>query len=98
MGVFINYLRNERNYMELGIGIFFIVLALVYKLFIEKKHKKSEYLSEQADRYFNKRNEMTQDWNSNGMSYTKGISLIKTDENEYKFIKQSKICDTAILH
>lgn len=84
--------------MELGMGIFFIVLALVYKLFIQKKHKSSEYLSEQADRYFNKRNEMTPDWHSNGMSYTKGISLVKTGENEYTFIKQSKICDTAILH
>lgn len=77
--------------MELIIGIFFIVLALVYKLFIQEKHIESEYLSEQADRYFNKRNEMTSDWHSNGKNYTKGLSLVKTRENEYTFIKQSKI-------
>lgn len=77
--------------MELYIGIFFIVLALVYKLFIEENHVDSEYLSEQADRYFNKRNEMTPDWHSNGKNYSRGISLVKTGENEYAFIKQSKI-------
>jgi LPS O-antigen subunit length determinant protein (WzzB/FepE family) len=42
--------------MELYIGIFFIVLALVYKLFLEEKYTASEYLSEQAYKYFNKRN------------------------------------------
>lgn len=77
--------------MELIIGIFFIGLALVYKLFIQEKYIESEYLSEQADRYFNKRNEMTPDWHSNGKNYTKGLSLVKTSENEYTFIKQSKI-------
>lgn len=76
--------------MELIIGIIFIALALVYKLF-EEKHVESEYLSEQAERYFNKRNEMTPDWHSNGMNYTRGVSLIKTGENEYAFLKQSKI-------
>lgn len=77
--------------MELYIGIFFIVLALVYKLFLEEKYTASEYLSACSDRYFNKRNEMTPDWHSNGLNYTKGLSLIKTGENEYTFIKQSKI-------
>lgn len=77
--------------MELYIGIFFIVLALVYKLFIEENHIDSEYLSEQAERYFNKRNEMTPDWHSNGKNYSRGISLVKPGENEYTFIKQSKI-------
>lgn len=47
--------------MELIIWIIFIALALVYKLFMEEKHIESEYLSEQAERYFNKRNEMTPD-------------------------------------
>lgn len=84
--------------MELIIGICFILMAFIYKLFIQKKEKSSEYLSEQADRYFNKRNEVTSDWQSNGMPCTKGFSLIKTGENEYEFIKQSKLCDSALLH
>lgn len=84
--------------MELIIGICFLSMALIYKLFIEEKEKSSEYLSEQAERYFNRRNEVTPDWQSNGMPYTKGIALIKTGENEYTFIKQSKLCDSALLH
>lgn len=76
--------------MELIIGIIFIALALVYKLF-EEKHVESEYLSEQAERYFNKRNEVDENWHSNGKNYTRGVSLIKTGKNEYAFLKQSKI-------
>lgn len=82
--------------MELGIGMSFICFAIAYKLFIQKKHKSSEYLSEQADRYFNK---MCEDNGSTeGRVKTKGLALIKTSENEYTFVKQSKLCDTSILY
>ncbi len=83
--------------MELGMGIFFIILAFIYKFFLEEKHTPSIYLEEEADRYFNKRSERTPDWNSNGKSHTKGFALVKINENEYKFITQSKLCDASIL-
>lgn len=77
--------------MELYMGIFFIFLAFIYKFFIKEKHVESAYLEEQADRYFNTRNELTEDWHSNGKLFKTGLSLVKVNENEYKFIKQTKI-------
>jgi hypothetical protein len=84
--------------MELLIGLGFIVFALVYKFLTNKKENSNEFLSNQAERYFNGNNEMNKEWHPNGRAFTRGISLVKTSGNKLKFIKQSKICDTAILH
>lgn len=80
--------------MELYIGLAFLNLAIAYKFF-KKVKKPTKYQEEQAERYFNKRCE--DDGSTIGRVHTKGLSLIKTGENEYTFIKQSKLADSSIL-
>lgn len=80
------------------IGLFLINIAIAYNLFKKaKKEDKDLIKKEDANRYFNKKNEV-KDWNElEGRIHTKGFGLIKIKENEYKFIKQSKLADTSIL-
>ncbi len=80
--------------MELYIGLAFINFAIAYKL-LSKKREPSEYLEKQADRYFNKM--CKDDGSTEGRVHTKGLALIKIDENTYEFIKQSKLRDSSIL-
>lgn len=75
-------------------GLLFLSFSIAYKL-LTKREKPTKFQEEQADRYFNKRSE--DDGSTLGKIHTKGFSLIKTRENEYKFIKQSKLADTSIL-
>lgn len=80
---------------ELYIGLTFICFAIAYRLF-KKIEKPTKYEEKQAERYFNKMCE--DDGSTEGRICTKGLALVKDNDNKYKFIKQSKLADTSILN
>ena len=81
---------------ELYIGLTFICFAISFKLFNKTKlEKPTKHQELQAERYFNKMSE--DNGTTKGRICTKGLALIKVENNKFKFIKQSKLADTSIL-
>ncbi len=85
--------------MELNDIYMMMLLLLVVMLFIKANTKRYSYLREaEAERYFNgsivDSNELYKE-----RTYTHGLALVKDKTtNTYKFKKQAKMCDTALLY
>ena len=56
------------------------------------------FLREEAKRGINNNFKVNNLWNSQGKVYTEGLTLVEKKDGTAKFIKQSKLADTALLY
>jgi len=93
------YNLEKKGYpmIEEYIGLISLLLGifLLYKL---NPINVDPFLRKKADRVLNHNAECTKNWNSEGRVYCTGLALITLKNGKKKFIKQSKLCDTGILH
>jgi len=77
-------------FMSLSFGIF-----LLYKL---NPIKVDSFLRNEAKRGFFNNFSKDESWNSEGRVYTEGLTLIKQKDGKKRFIQQTKLADTGLLH
>ena len=73
----------------------FIGLFWLYKL---NPIKVDSFLQNEAKRGISNNFAKSSSWNSEGRVYTEGLTLIKYKDGKKKFIQQTKLADTGLLH